>query len=117
MHVDLMFPSKYLKGANILQTKTGEITLTITAVRPDMLKKTDESKEKCWIVSLSGTDKLWVLNKTNAVRIADMYGKESDDWVGKAVTLTTEKVNAFGSVHDAIRVKPGTPQPQQQEAS
>tara|TARA_Y100000310_G_scaffold277108_1_gene294678 strand:- start:781 stop:1263 length:483 start_codon:yes stop_codon:yes gene_type:complete len=46
-----------------------------------------------------------VLNKTNGIRIADMYGEETDNWVGNSITLHSERVEFRGEMRDGIRVK------------
>lgn len=69
--------------------------------------KDDEGREEEKPVLLfKGVEKGLVLNKTNATRIADQHGDETDLWVGKRITLTTESVTAFGKTQWAIRVKP-----------
>lgn len=53
-----------------------------------------------------------VLNKTNAKRIARLFGPETNDWQGKVIELYTEKVKAFGETHNAIRVREAKAQTQ-----
>jgi hypothetical protein len=46
-----------------------------------------------------------VANATNLKRIAKLLGSPFiEDWTNKRITLTTEKVKAFGEMHDAVRV-------------
>jgi len=103
-HVDLLFPSKYLKGVDL----GGEpLVFTIRKVDPrEELHRADNTKEYKPVVTFVETEKQWVMNKTNAERIADMYGSEVMDWYGKRIVLWTERVSAFGKTHDALRVKP-----------
>lgn len=49
------------------------------------------------------------LNKTNAVLIGELYGLESDDWIGKQVRLRPTQVEYQGRVVDTIRVDNGQP--------
>jgi hypothetical protein len=55
-----------------------------------------------------GTEKEWLLNRTNAEAIKLMFGHETNDWLHKRVTLYTKIVEAFGSEQPAVRVK-GSP--------
>ncbi|MCP4144553.1 MAG: hypothetical protein GY752_04620 [bacterium] len=72
----------------------------------DSFEKTDGSSETKPIVSFSGIDKQLILNKTNAGRIiAVLSADDTDQWIGKSITLTTELVDAFGKTQPAIRVK------------
>lgn len=107
-HVDLLFPSAYLKGAEILGH---DEVVTIKAIEPrHELKKTDNSKDYKPVVLFEETDKKWVMNKTCAQVIARMYGPEILNWIGKRITLTTERGTWFGKTSDAIRVRPEVPQ-------
>lgn len=53
-----------------------------------------------------------VLNKTNAKRIARLFGPETNDWQGQVIELYTEKVKAFGETHNALRVREAKAQTQ-----
>jgi len=105
MKMSVMFPSKYLKADDIISAG-GEMTVTITGVVLGAFDKTDGSQETKPIVSFAGQDKQLILNKTNARRIESILGfDDSEDWIGKSITLITEKVDAFGKIQDAVRVK------------
>lgn len=60
-----------------------------------------------------------LLNKTNAVSLAKLFGTETDAWVGKGVQLRPEMVNAFGQSFNVVRVAGAAPlvmrQPAQSE--
>ena len=103
-HVDLLHPSKYLKGAELMG-KT--VTVVIDGIDPRApLKKTDGSTEYRPLLRFKGKDKLMVLNKTNAQAIAKMHGSEVRKWIGKSIRLRAERVTAFGKDWDALRVVP-----------
>ena len=116
MHIDLMFPSLYLKAADL---QGREVTLTFSRVTLDELTRQGGSKEKkpvAYFVETAekarraGTDeKRLVLNKTNAHAIKAMYGPETNDWPGKRVTLYTARVTFGRQTVDAIRVKEQVP--------
>lgn len=94
-----MFP--YLEGDEV---KAKPITLTIINIKCEMMKShrgKDEPKE---VLYFRETKKGFVLNKTNAKRIAMMYGSMTGQWAGKQIILTTEAVQAFGELHNALRV-------------
>ncbi len=94
-----MFP--YLEGEEI---KGKHLTLTILDMRTEELKSHKGAKENKEVLYFKETKKGFVLNKTNAKRIAQMYGGTTGHWEGKQITLTTEEVIAFGEVHNALRV-------------
>lgn len=109
--VGLLFPSQYLAGPDLMGR---DVVVVIDSIDPrHELHRADNTKERKPVVTLRGKTKKWVLNKTNAKRIAKLYGPEATGWIGKSITLYMEKVKAFGEVHDAIRVrqeKPKKPQ-------
>ena len=44
-----------------------------------------------------------LLSPPVAKQIARIYGIESDNWIGKAITIRPENVQAFGAVHCCVR--------------
>lgn len=51
-----------------------------------------------------------ILNTVNSEAISEAYGsKRVEDWEGKRIAITTEKVKAFGSLKDALRIRPYKP--------
>ena len=102
MHVDLLFPSKYLKAAD-LQGK--HVTVTIERINPrESLQMTKGRKEKKPVVYLKGKEKAWVLNKTNAKAIAKAWGTEINNWVGKQVVIMPTTTEFGGDTVDCLRV-------------
>jgi hypothetical protein len=97
-----MFP--YLEGEEV---KGGELTLTIQDMKTEELKSHKGQKEAKEVLYFAETRKGFVLNKTNAKRIALMYGSMTGQWKGKQIVLSTESVHAFGQTHNALRVVPG----------
>lgn len=122
MDVRLLFPNEYIAAADLLdaQKRTGRegVTLTIAAVKMEGLK-TNKGTERKPVVSFvefqqrhaqgQGDNKRLVLNKTNARVIARMHGNETDEWVGKRITLFPTTCEAFGSVVDCVRVMGNAP--------
>ena len=84
MRVELLFASNYLKA---VEFQGRDVTLTITGVRLEELEDTKGEKKRKGIVSFKETQRMLVLNRTNAMCIARMLGNETDAWVGKRVTL------------------------------
>lgn len=106
-HIDLLYPSKYVKGAEL---GGKDVTVTIESIEPrHELQRTDKSKDYKPILNFKEAEKAMVLNKTNAQTIAAMYGPEAMEWIGKRITLYCKKVEAFGKMHDAIRIRAKVP--------
>lgn len=50
-----------------------------------------------------------LLNKTNAIALAKLFGTETDAWVGKGVSLRPEMITAFGQQHNVVRIAGASP--------
>lgn len=108
MRAELLFPSLYLREADLIGK---EFVLTIDIVQVELLQMargikkrkpvmyfvetarkgetlpSDEAKKLADILSRRTTEKRLVLNKTNKNAIVLMYGDETKNWQGKAITL------------------------------
>jgi len=80
----------------------GVKTFTITDVKREMVKNA-QGEEEVVVIHLKD-EKPMIANMTNLKQIAALYGPYIEDWKGKAISLHTEKVRAFGTVTDAVRV-------------
>lgn len=105
MNVNDIFPSRFLK-AHDLGGKA--FTLTIRAITLEDVGHGAEKESKLTLAFEKAT-KMMLLNRTNAMIIASMYGPETDAWKGKAVTVYSARVKAFGAWHDALRIKEEIP--------
>lgn len=103
MDFDGLFPNRFLKAGEF-QKK--DVTLTISAVKIEELEGT-KGKENKAIVSFAHTAKQLVLNKTNGLSIKAMFGRETNDWIGKKVTFFPAEIK-FEDSDLAIRVR-GSP--------
>jgi len=102
-HVDLMFPSRYLKAAD-LQEKP--MPLTIEQVLRDQVRMTNGALTEKYILRFKETDKELILNKTNAKAIAKLLREpKAVNWAGSVIVLKPTTCEAFGEIVDCIRVK------------
>src|SRR6185437_8452532 len=97
MELATIFPSKYLKASDL---QSREVTVKIS--RAEIEKLGDDSK---LILYFDGKNKGLVTNKTNADRIAHVYGNNTDDWLGNEIILYPDMVNFQNRVVEAIRVR------------
>lgn len=110
MRISQLFPSKYVKAADL---NGKPVTLTIAKLVVEEMGHGAE-KERKPVLYFEKATKGLVLNRTNAMTIAGLYGDESNEWAGKRVTIYPTRVRAFGTMQDAIRVReeiPATPKP------
>ena len=104
MHVNDIYPSKYLRGLD-LNGKAWD--LTVNSVTIETVGKPGQQEEKP-VVWFDGTDRGLICNKTNLIAIARLHGPETDEWAGRTIGLRPERVRAFGDEHLVIRVGPPT---------
>ena len=101
MNIHKLFPSRWVGSAD-LDGKAVTVTIKAMTIENVGQPPKDEEKPVLWF---KGTEKGLILNKTNAMLVASMYGPETDHWMGKKIVLYSTKVKAFGALHDAIRVQ------------
>lgn len=107
-HVDLVYPSKYVKAADL---NGKDVTVKIVKVEWETLVMRGNKKERKVVMTMASRSgktlgKAFVLNKTNLKQIGDTVGeKKVERWPGHEVTLypTTDR---FGpKVVECIRVR------------
>lgn len=104
MDINNSFPSNYLKAAD-LQNKT--VKLTIRTVIEEKMGSDIRP-----VLYFQGKDKGMVLNKTNAMTIAQMFGPETDNWNGGTIEVFPAFVDYQGKQVQGLRVR----MPVQQQA-
>ena len=57
------------------------------------------------------------MNSTNCKAIAAMYGNDTDQWVGKRITIYPTTTQMTGETVECIRVRPQVPPPKAAPAS
>ena len=105
MNVNDIFPSKYLKAAD-LNNQEHSVRITEWSIE----KLGEDSK---LLLQFSGHKKGLITNRTNADSIAHLYGPDTDGWIGKEIVLYPEMVNFGGKVTEAVRVKAPLRKPMQ----
>ena len=99
MNFDDLFPSKYLKASDLNSEP-----------RTALIKNIDTEKmndgEMKPVVYFKGSSKGLVLNVTNGRVIADLYGSDTDGWVGKPIALVASTTDFQGRTVDCIRLRP-----------
>jgi hypothetical protein len=96
---DALYGSKYLSVADL---KDGEPRLKIGKVEVAELREKNGTTKRKYVMLFEGVEKALVINKTNARKLAEAYGKQSSRWVGQAVQLYSEETT-FGK---GLRVRP-----------
>ena len=105
-NINEAFPSKFLKASD-LQGRT--VTVVIERVEFEPVGQDRQMKP---VVYFEGKDKGMVLNKTNAMTIAQMFGPETDNWNGGTIEVFPAFVDYQGKQVQGLRVR----MPVQQQA-
>jgi hypothetical protein len=102
MDYDELFPGRFIKSGEF---KGKDVTLTIKAVRLEALPQERGGDKVRGIIGFNETEKEWVLNRTNGECLKALFGRDTDAWVGRRITLFPEPYQG----ETAIRVR-GTPE-------
>ena len=97
---DAMYGSKYFSVPDL---KGQRPRRTIGKVEVAELKEKDGTTKRKRILYLEGEDKPLVLNKTNAIKLAMAFGKESSEWINARVELYPE-MTSLGK--EGVRLQP-----------
>lgn len=97
MRISETFPSHYLKASD-LQGRTVRVVMD----RVEIEKLGDDMKP---ILYFKGKDKGMVLNKTNANKIAEMFGDNTDEWEGGEIILYEAQVAFQNNTVPGLRVR------------
>jgi hypothetical protein len=100
-----MFDRDYI-GAWDLKGK--DVTVVITKVEARKLRNQKSQATKP-IIFFEKAVKGFACNKTNGKTIAAMYGTDTDQWVGKAITIYATTTSFGSETVECIRVRPGIP--------
>jgi len=93
-----LLAGRYLKSA---QFSGGPALLRISNVKRETL----QDGETKFVVYFSNSQQGLVLNKTNGRAIRDLYGPQTEKWVGKTIMLYATTCGFGGRQVDCIRVR------------
>jgi len=89
-------------GTNLRATDLGDKSWPLTIQEVEEYAFDDGTK---LILRFTKGDRGLILNKTNARKIAAMYGTDTDSWLGKEIVLAAEDVEFQGDLVKGIRVQ------------
>ena len=100
------YQSEWLTG---LDLKGRQVTVLVDAVTAEQVQNQRGERAVKAAVAFRAVNgaplhKRLLLNKTNAVALARLFGGETDNWKGQAVVLRPENVTAFGQEFCVVRI-------------
>lgn len=106
-HFKSMYDRDYLYAFDL---KGKDCTVTIEKVTQGVLSNGKKKSKKPLCYFRESKDKRpMALNATNGKAIAGMYGPNTEDWVGKRITIFPTTTEMAGETVDCIRVRPRIP--------
>ncbi len=104
MKKDDVFPSKYLKAADL---GGKPVAVSIEQARLETLKTADGKEQQKVVLYFVGSKKSLPLNVTNFDAVVDASGEDdSERWAGHKVELYPTKTQMGGKTVDCIRIRP-----------
>lgn len=91
------FPSKYINSGDL----NGK---DLRLVMGQIVMENIQGQMKP-VIYFHGHDKSLVLNVTNSRTIEKMYGPNTNDWIGRPVTLYTAEIEFKGETTEGVRVR------------
>lgn len=100
MKINDLYPSKYLKSDDLGNAR---LTLQVAAIKLEEVAENEPAKP---VMYFNGKDKGMVLNKTNALLCASVWGDDTDTWLGQYLDLFVEPKMFQGKVVKGLSVAP-----------
>ncbi len=102
MKIDQLLTSSYLKQSDV----DGETPVTIKDIKKQNVARKDEEAEYKYVLFFEEYEKGLVLNATNIKRLGKACGDDTQDWLGKVVTLyVDDTVEYGGNAVGGLRIK------------
>lgn len=102
-----IFPSKWLAQDDL---GGHELTVRITGASLENVGTEDKPETKLALF-FHGQEKGYLCNPTNFDTIESIHGEDTDDWIGKNITLYVDPTIKFGVKRvGGIRIRPGGPE-------
>jgi hypothetical protein len=104
---DDLFPDRWLHSED-LQGK--QLTLKITDAYVEDLRLPGGAVNPCGILSFAHTKREYVLNKTNAMVLRELWSDKSKDWIGHCITVAAVPDTSGKSANGLRILFVGTPE-------
>jgi len=105
MDINQMFPSRYLKGAEL----SGPKTVTIAEIRTEQAYKPGKGQADIYVLWCERATRGIVLTRPLALSISEALGEpDTDKWAGQRITIYPQPMRVGGRDLVAIRAKAAT---------
>jgi len=107
MNIRQAFPSNFITHEDL---QGQDVPVQIAGCRMEPVKQDAGPDKDKPVIYFVGHQRGLVLNVTNAMTIAGLYGDETDAWAGKWITLFPTSCQFGSKMVDCIRIRPFPPQ-------
>ena len=98
MDIKQAFPGTYFKAADFSDKEE-------MFVIADGSMETLADGEKKFVLRFEECQQALICNKTNAFALAEAFGDETEQWVGKTIILYSARVQGPGGLTNGVRIK------------
>jgi hypothetical protein len=91
MKTEDLFPRKWLSGEDLPHDTTATIQ---RVVMEELHNPATRKKERKPVAYFAGKRKALILNRTNWMTLAGLFGDESDEWSGRRIVLGADEVDS-----------------------
>lgn len=109
VNINTEFPTKYLKSSDL----AGQMV----RVKISNVVSENVGDDRKLIMYFAGKTKGMIVNKTNAKTLAEVFGDETDNWIGAGIEIFSMKVDYQGRMVDGLRVRVPAPPPRRAAAA
>jgi hypothetical protein len=85
-----LYGSRFLAAADL----NGPVVAVVERIEKEVFERDGKGSRPKAVVYFKGASKPVVLNKTNATTLAEVFGKEFGDWIGKHVEIRPENTTS-----------------------
>ena len=102
-HYRKLFDERFI-GSYDFEGKAS-VTVEIAGISVEELRDNSGTAVNKPVLTFKGAKKGLVLNKTVAKTIAELYGNNTDKWIGKKIVMFATTCQAFGETVECVRVQ------------
>ena len=106
INIDDVYAGNSMNAAYVKESLRGSKTFRVANVSVQEFGDDDEPKKKKVVLHFDGETKGLALNVTNKNIIADAWGKDAEQWVGKMLRVYSSKTQFAGKMVDCVLTEP-----------
>lgn len=106
INIDDVYAGNSMNAAYVKESLRGSKVFRVANVSVQEFGDDDEPKKKKVVLHFDGENKGLALNVTNKNIIADAWGKDAEQWIGKMLRVYSSKTQFGGKMVDCVLTEP-----------